>query len=355
MDWFQKTNASIGMTLDHPPVRIAPGSKSQSKSISQEEFEKRAEFTAENTRKMCEYIPSEERNFALYNIIHTKIDDPKQMKLWYDKVSGYDTDGWATSPKVVDNPMYTAYILAFLHEQGVRRNVHLLGVAGLNSLPVIAYMSRDPNTEYEDDEEKGNDAWGISNLTTDSFSYGLMGLRFRKAKTPNPTMTYNSLNLPNFSFGETRDNTLHEMPCACAVCQKVNELGGADILDRGGSMPGFFMALHNLAQYKRYSDILRKLRQDEELLLKFVRKNCDEKTEKAIKFIDHAIEKNVDLAYNKYSKAFGTIDQADEGNVAGLGEMGSQVNDEKIQDTVEEVVEEEKEKPVQKAQDNFDW
>ena len=269
---WHETNCDIGMTLDLSPVNLQPtgnGGKSVATNpnpISHEEFEKRLEQTCYNNQVFQDNRTNP--HLKIYNVIHSGMGKTESISIWYERVKDFKFEGWAIAPKPPSDPVKVAIDGMFLWDRGVRNNLHVLGISGINVLPVLVYMEK-----Y------------IKHISTDSFSYGVNAI-VRKHM--------NLLGPPDF-FYRPKERKYSRIPCLCPVCsnlKSVEDLYRTDI-------PGYsLIALHNLWQYLQYLKYLETLVEDREGFNKYV-KNKSSKLKTAIDFIDNTVANGWETAISK--------------------------------------------------------
>ena len=229
-----------------------------------------------------EVFEKERKNYdmKLLNVIHG--ENIKLMEIWYEKVKHFKFDGWAIGMKPASDPLIQAMAFCFLWEKGEFKKdstkwLHFFGMSGKHVVPTLVYAASKLNIP----------------VTYDSSSYNI-GSIYRTYYLPFDIG-------PHLSFGDkfVRENPhLKELPCICPVCQSIGDMS---ILNGTDIYAGTLISLHNLFQYRQYNNICNALVEDKEKFLDYLVKiNISEKTLKSIEFIDHALEKGVYSAIEKF-------------------------------------------------------
>ena len=278
---WQEVNANIAFTLDIPPVNLeqkAVGPVSTTKLVwmSDAEFNVALEKTYQNNIVFEKNRTN--KNLKIYNCLHGTSED--KFDRWFNRVKDFEFEGWAYGCKPVGDPLVQSMGLSRLYHRGIRDRVHLLGVGGINVLPVLIYC-----TKY------------FTNLTVDSSSYG-QGYLTKKYLIPDDLTD-------SISFGRLRDpdekhySQYDSLPCMCPVCSEVEHL---EILAQPGSIGGALIALHNLYSIVSFVDELKMMNERE--LLDYISENCPQRATEAVKFFDISVSQGHEKAMQTYRDYF---------------------------------------------------
>lgn len=279
---WQERNSNVAFALDIPPTgvenvtRISPGKVVYH---AQMKFEQNAEQTRKHNVIFQNNRTSDK--LKIYNVIHGY--NPQLLQTWWDYVTpGIDFDGYASGAKPGSNALLQAMILMFMYNKGVRKNVHLLGVAGIAVMPLLVWAS-----QY------------IDNITFDSSSYGY-GSRTRAYVYPDKIREYTH-------FGRkfnTKEHPMNVLYCKCPICQEVKTPDY--FLENNVTWPGLLISLHNLWCSKQYIENLNYTlheKKDKEGFISLVKQHTGESADKvfhAINFVEDCIKIGFDKAYKAY-------------------------------------------------------
>jgi hypothetical protein len=259
--WIQE-NADMSFIYDLPSLyRVGK----RLEFLDPATFEKNAKQTAINAQKWLDLKTN--KDLLLYNI--AKGNNFETLNTWYKCVKDVDLDGWAIGVKPQYSPTLQALGGLFAYEFLEPKNIHYLGIAGRNVLPIIVYMSK-----------------FFKRTTCDSSSYG-EGAIFRNYRNP--------LDFQPIPMGQ-RYNKLNGLPCDCPVCEVVT----VDEYNAKGSMAGALIALHNLYLYIRYFESLKSIVDDEETFRRFVKSTCIQETSNAMDMIDYGLKNGTEAAAKKF-------------------------------------------------------
>jgi hypothetical protein len=226
-DW-QATCCEIGFTLDDIPATLDVASQvgaTKHRSVGFEQFKGYAQRSRENYTKAIEAKNSRHPSLKLYLIMHG--DTNEKWDYWWDAIKDLPADGYGTGLKPTTNAVLQLACIARLHSEGIRRNVHLLGVSGTNVIPALAYASK-----------------FVEKITFDSMSYA-------QGSMSRGYFLFANFIRKIYGFGSAYDIFPKgaPIPCHCPVCQEVEN---PDIFREPGTLPGLLIALHNLYQYNQY-------------------------------------------------------------------------------------------------------
>ncbi len=281
LEW-QEHNANVAFSLDFPPLnsegvtRVSPGTRAYK---SMDEYERYAAMSRQNNLDFQTLRTS--NKLQIYNVIHGY--NAKTFQAWWDYVTpDINFEGYATSMKIAVSPIEQAMGLMFLYDKGVRKNAHLLGVAGITIIPVLVWIS-----QY------------IDNITFDSSSYGY-GARTRAYVYPDRIRYYTH-------FGTKfagKKKPMTKLYCKCPIC---SELDSPDyFLQNKVTWPGLLISLHNLWCVKEYVSELNRVlhdEKDEEKFFALVKQhtgNAYESILHAINFVEDCRTKGFKTTYDIY-------------------------------------------------------
>ena len=257
---WQENNADVGFVLDVPPLNPVTLGPLDDFSL----FTKCAETTKRNAEIALRNRTNDK--MKLYYVIQGS--NRKELSHWIDRVDLTVFDGVALSFKPPNDPLQIALLSSFTNEKQIA-NIHILLGTGHNVVPIIIYVSK-----Y------------FRSLTFDSSSYG-KGAR---------TMTYDLPFRLQTQFGRAYNNKLKILPCNCPVCSNLT----INDFQRGDSVSGALISLHNLYLYIQHVEFLKAIVEDEELFLNYIKKACSPKTLEAYEYLKLYEEKGFDVAYKKY-------------------------------------------------------
>jgi len=262
LHWMEK-NCDIGFTLDLPPF----GCKTRLGDL----FKESADFTY-NNNKVYESV-REDSNFRIYSVMHG--DTIPELNYWWDMMKEFTFEGYAASCYSRADALSQAYILMYLYNKGVRKNVHLFGIGNIAVIVMLSYVSN----------------W-IENLTFDSFTIG-QGLSRRSFK-----MLGHRLGLRFGDVFQDENGGLEALPCDCPVCSV------STIEDYNDYYGGYRIILHNLYDTIRWTHFCNSIRKVPSLL-KSVAKQAsygekDLDVVRALDFVSCCMEEGFDTACSKY-------------------------------------------------------
>lgn len=262
LHWMEK-NCDIGFTLDLPPF----GSKTRLGDL----FKESADFTY-NNNKIYESV-REDSNFKIYSVIHG--DTIPELDYWFEMMKEFKFNGYAASCYSRADALSQAYILMYLYNKGVRKNVHLFGIGNIAVIVMLSYISN----------------W-IENLTFDSFTIG-QGLSRRSFKMLGQRVA--------LRFGDVfqdKNGGLEDLPCDCPVCS------ASTIEDYNDYYGGYKIILHNLYDTIRWTHFCNSIRKVPTLLKSVAKRiSTNEKdldVVRALDFIACCMEDGFDTACSKY-------------------------------------------------------
>ena len=269
----QEDIADIGFVLDRPPVKIEHKERhSDVKPLPWDEMIQCAKITVKNA-KLVEEKRAGESNVKIYNVLQGGTD-LKRIEAWYNIVNEANLDGWAIAPKPPSDPVGVARALIFAHANQFKR-IHILGVSGTSTIPIISYMGKFFETNITFDtatlvlEAKGYSSY--------RFYYDNKKMFFgRRRNTYSPTK-------------------IKLLPCDCPVCSFLNEEqeNPAEFFHNVTDYSTSLMTIHNLYEKIRTVRYLNAIRDDEDLFLSYL----EAKSKRAIQafneinyYLDHGYE-----------------------------------------------------------------
>jgi len=279
LKWME-ANCNIGFTLDLPPF----GSMTKLGDL----FKQSADFTYHNNKVFKEV--RDDPDFRIYSVIHG--DTIAELDYWWNMMEEFKFEGYAASCFSRGDAMSQAYILMYLYNKGVRKNVHLFGIGNINVIVMLSYISN----------------W-IENLTFDSFTIG-QGLTYRTYK-----MLIHKVGLRFGDIFEEENGGLEALPCDCPVCRDVT------IGEFNSEYGGYKMLLHNLYDTVRTTEFCNSLRKVPGALDGVARQICssvnmggearsrDLDVIRSLEFIKCCIEEGFDSACSKYQLWLQTEDK----------------------------------------------
>jgi tRNA-guanine family transglycosylase len=270
---WQIKNCDYGMTLDYPTADYTSGDRGSGKGLrtkecSTSEFYKRLDYTINNNKIYAQEIEKHKSNLKIYNIIQTSSNDATKTKYWFDKIKDFPFYGYAIGAKPSTDVLLHAKNMAFLLDNNVTKNVHVLGASGFQTMIFLTYASN-----------------FIKNLTCDTTSYGNGG-RFLLFCLPT-TGTKTRIRLHDFN--------IKSIPCNCPVCSNITL---KEYLNKD-AVSGNLLNLHNLYEYLSFIKILNSIKQDRELLLKMGKNHPT--LIKAFDYLDYSIKNGFTKTLNKYN------------------------------------------------------
>jgi len=279
---WQENNSDIAFSLDIPPTIVTAGnqiSPGKNERVTLDVFEKHAEISRKNNIIFQENRKRDD--LLIYNVQHGW--NIETYDLWWD-YTATDTkfEGYATGIKPPGNCLLQALSIMYLWNKGVRERVHLLGISGINVIPVLVWAS-----QY------------IDKISFDSTSYGYGSLT-RAYVYPERIRDYTH-------FGNkysTKKHPMKKIYCNCPVCKDFDDpsyfIGG------GTTWPGMLLSLHNLWCVKQYVEELDSALNEEKNINKFNKLvmqhtgNAHEKIFHAINFIEDCIKLGFKKSYDLY-------------------------------------------------------
>lgn len=228
LDWFDR-NCDFGFANDFPEKFIKMRTSDQYKNqhtptVMNNTYKDMMVWMAESNEVL---LRRKMKRCKLYNIVHGQ--NLKQMNEWFDTVKDDRFYGWATGIKPTD-PFKVAFALAFLYHKGVKKNVHILGCSGYETIPVVIWATK----------------W-IDNITFDSSSW-MAGNVYRSYC--NPLDIRKKLIIGNSSTGQYTQ----KLPCNCPVCSSIKNT--AKIYDNNATSASL-VSLHNLYWMLWFTEMLK--------------------------------------------------------------------------------------------------
>ena len=262
---WQEINCNAGLILDIPPTKIGGGALSNIVALDDNEFNKCAKETYQNAKYAYENRTN--KNMLLYNVIQGV--SIKNLNIWYNVVTdngNMNLEGYAVAPKPSHDIWRLTMVLSYLLEKGINKNVHVLGVSGFNTIPIMIYMKK-----Y------------IENLTYDSASYAQGNISSKIFLPITLNLTY---------ISKKKSPELKKIPCNCCVCIQCDNM----------DMVQNYLTLHNLKQTIDYNKILNIAVDDVDVFLSCCKNSNIIKN--AIDFIELSRKIGLEKTMTKYQKYF---------------------------------------------------
>lgn len=267
LDWYEN-NCDYAFVQDYPEkfIKLRKQLKNHEIDLGEDDLHKKmAEFQAESN---VDFIKAKLTKCKIYNILHGRNLD--QIENWFDTTKNDKMYGWAFSISV--DIFSVAFVLAYLYNKGIKKNIHVFGCSGLDVIPIIAYASK----------------W-IENITFDSSSWSI-GARYKKF--------FNPLNIRGRVWiGNNSTSKYSKLPCNCPVCSNITN---ASLMYKGNAISSMLLSLHNLYYMLWYTDRLRDFMQVETDYRDIVKFEFNEEVNHALDYLDLAM---VDFA--KANRKFG--------------------------------------------------
>jgi tRNA-guanine family transglycosylase len=268
---FQEKNADIAMIRDYP---IKP-------DVTSVECLQHQEKSIESAKEFLEIRTN--NKMLLYNVYFGRnYKELQQFRNLYKNIENdFEGSSLGSLVPLSRNPIeITMILISWLEAIERRNNLHIFGLTGFNTLPIIYYISK---------------KYSLKNLTFDSTTYNI-------------GCTSNSYILPfdmrkklNFGNLANQIHKLKELPCLCPVCTRLNIDEMTKIREKGKqSINGALINLHNLFIYIDFTHTLSSLVDDENYFKKFVETNCDKKVMDSLNIIDYVVENGFDKFKDKY-------------------------------------------------------
>jgi len=270
---WQERNCNIALTLDVPAFDIMSRS-----GVSEAEFRRALDETVSNNEYYAANRGITGGSVRVFNVIHGS--SVPRIREWYEAVEAFPFEGWSIAPKPSRDPIMLSFMLSFLYCNGIRSDVHVLGMSGRNTMPIIVYASQ-----------------FIERVTYDSSSYGTGATRRLYQLPIDPAI--------QIQFGEVYEGGLEKLPCNCPVCQNVQieDLNSEDYL--GGAL----ISLHNLWTMLERDLLLRRIAKHQETFSEYSRKNLSPRAQRALEIFDRCVKKPTLEAWEQeWTRARGLLD-----------------------------------------------
>lgn len=248
---WENENCDIGMTLDIPPI----DNLRSKENMTEEKFYKCMERSNINANIM---MGKKSNELKLYLVIQGYDNKTRQDWLNDGRKEYKNWEGYSLSPKPQSDVLSLSDFLLFAKKNELK-DIHILGVSGSNTLPIIVYMSKYFNS-----------------ICLDSSSFTI-GSRFRQYMLPY------SMNKTMLLSGEKSNIIPNILPCDCPVC---NIMNNAFCLNKTPDHAGWMINMHNLYNTQRYLTYLEGIVHDKELFSNVI----SEKVKDTIKYIDDQLE-----------------------------------------------------------------
>jgi len=263
---WQEANADIAFLLDKP-TGLAHDTAY---------YEECMKFSVHSAD--VEYHNRESDKLELLNVLHGATIDQKYR--WYEAMSPYPFEGWAVAWHSTADLFGYAMNAMFLHEVGDTNILHFLGTSGWTAIPLLVYLGEHV----------------FNKIYFDSSSYG-SAMRYRRYTIPRLGMTW------ELRIG--RVNTTEDMvdlPCDCPVCSVVKKI---DVLIEceDDTLAGVLIGMHNLYQYKWYTEFLTRLVKNREVFMAYLKQNGLNKTIKAINYVDACLSAGFTTANREFQSS----------------------------------------------------
>jgi len=250
INWHNE-NCDIGFTLDMPPI----DNLFDHKSVSNNRFIECINKSNSNANIMIE---KKSEDLKLYLVIQGDTEKKRQDWLNGGLKEHSNWDGCSLSVKPQSDPYALADWLLFAKKNNLR-NIHILGVSGSNTLPVIVYLAK-----YFD------------NVYFDSSSYAI-GSQYRSYNLP-----YSNTKLSLASL-KSNDGIPKVMPCDCPVCSQIKDTSIFTSEETGKA--GWLINMHNLWNTQRQLIFLEGIVYNKEIFLNEI----GQKAQDTIQYIDNRL------------------------------------------------------------------
>lgn len=252
-------------------------------------FQKKAEKTRKNNILMEELFKAGGKGDGLiYNILQGF--NKEELEYWYTMVNRPGVfDGWGVTPKVGSGIFDYIGSLGFLYEKGIQKNLHVLGVGGINNIAMLIYIGR----KY------------IQNVTFDSTSVG-MGMKLRKSYT-----FTEERGIEEEQFGKNYiGHEGSELLCTCPICLELKYVG--KFLE-DGAVSGRLLLLHNLCNYVAcFGYFLVAYDKGEDYYREVVKRLCGKQVLLGMEFFDLLVKQGYDEAVRQYASFFREVGRCKE-------------------------------------------
>ena len=219
-------------------------------------------------------------NCMIYLVVQGATE--RRITHWYNRMHEFhDTfEGVALGGLVGSAPpQFVAHVLAVAYHLGIRKNLHILGIASTFGMAVMAYAGR-----YFD------------NITYDASSSLIQGMKFRLYCIPG-LMHSDTIQFGSKRAAEGGAQTLPSLPCVCSICRVVPPDYWNTSSDTRAST---LLGLHNLFVYEQKNQIYASFRNDPAQLKELLRRAGDLKSLLAIEYLDYAIKHSPEAANKLY-------------------------------------------------------
>jgi len=290
LEW-QQFNCNWGFTLDIPPL-LQDAANTWTLTHGSH-LVKCQEKTADNAKLQHEHWSDD--SYEMVFVAHgydwaQMLNARKVLKdrtgLDYDDFSGVSISCKYSDPLAVARGCFYA-----LQNVPENKRFHYLALSGYNTTMILLYAFT-----YRRDIK----------LTMDSSSYGSQG---------NIRRVYWMDDMKNvLEFGANNTSQLKVLPCNCPVCSVVLN---PEILRQPGSLPGGLISIHNLYVYVNFVEKLKAYSTSQSELRDYIVKAAPD-IEQALDFIDMAMERGYDVAYDRFMRDIKKMKQSSSVTVGKL-------------------------------------
>jgi len=266
--WMDE-NVDYGFILDFPPMEMTTDDV-KTAFVPAKDWRDRLKKTYEATKIMV----NKRQRVPLYNVLHAEYPD---MYEWYNTMKEFQLEGWAAGVQPF-TPLKVALRTAFFISEGIRDRVHIFGVGGVSTIPVLAYSAK----------------W-IKNLTFDNSSFAAGAIK-RDYFLP---FLYGE----RLRFGSRQElkvgqvTTTKELPCECNICKYAD----GDRFRQPDYIAGLLLELHNVHVLVNYTKTMNMLvKNDEEAFLEMVKRRFGDKAWLSCMLVRTAAEEGFETSYRKW-------------------------------------------------------
>jgi tRNA-guanine family transglycosylase len=293
---WQEKNADIAITLDIPSrFRKTPVPGAQGRFVWQgddmDTFMAKCKESHRNNRIYA--TNRKNQNTRIYLVLQGSTE--KRYSLWYKHMKEFvkEFDGFSIGGLRAGRPERIANTLAVVYHLGIRKNLHILGVAGEQSMPLLAWAGR-----YFD------------NITYDAVNYQMEAMKFRMYRIPgafSEKLTFGTKRAEGTAKFSNDTHAVPVLPCSCPVCRRLEPDYWTTTSNPRSNTA---MATHNLFAYDLYSRMMAGLRNTPDVFKNVLRKTGNKRAMLAIDYLDYAIKHSPGAADRLFGNVMSGEDSA---------------------------------------------
>src|SRR3990167_10351786 len=109
------------------------------RSVLDEENFKNCCNLTKNNNVFFEKYRDEGSKLKIYNVIHG--NTPLRFKYWFNEMKNFNFEGYGIGGMIPLSDPFQMFGPIYLHNEGIKKNIHIFGVSGFDIVPILVYYS----------------------------------------------------------------------------------------------------------------------------------------------------------------------------------------------------------------------